>query len=147
MINFFKYLVFLLSPFLLECDIKQETAFFDSLFPKLKSYVGVDAQTTIQWIIDGQNHVQSMPCDLRCMERTVYVYGVLGSTKLKSEVSSSLRELFSKFIDLDVGALKQYEVVSPDDMAGMEAIGCHILKEKNQLLRQAYCSPYLPNDM
>lgn len=103
----------------------------------------MDAQQTIQGIIDGFNANGSTSCNLQCQKRGVHVFGVLGFTKLKSQVSGHIRTLASQIIALDVNALKQFDQVSPTDVARtrINAISCKLLRDANQLLRQALRFP------
>lgn len=101
----------------------------------------MDAQQTIQGIIDGFNANGSTSCNLQCQKRGVHVFGVLGFTKLKSQVSGHIRTLASQIIALDVNALKQFDQVPPTDVARMNAISCKLLRDANQLLRQALSLP------
>lgn len=104
--------------------------------------MNADAQRTIQWIINGTKRGELTPCNIQCQKRNTYVFGVSGTKKLKSQVSGKVCALLTKFIAIDERALKQFNEVSPNDAAGLKAIGCNVLKSKNQLLQQFYRSPY-----
>lgn len=119
-----------------ECDISYQEPLFNTLFAKLENYVNADAQQTIQWIIDGKKYAESIPCDLECQKKYTYELGILGTTKLKSQVSGRVRELASNLIALDEEAFKEFNEVSPNDTVRIKTIGCKLLCNKNKLLQK-----------
>lgn len=135
--------MYFLPSICLGCDVEYERDLFKALFGQLQNYVNVDAQQTIQFIISAVNLAESIQnsCNYECQKGIVYVFGVLGFSKLQSQVSGSLCDLFSQFIVLDALAVKQYDQISPYDNAAAIAVGCNLLQNKNQLLRQVLSLP------
>lgn len=123
----------------LVCDLACEESLFNTLFAELKNYVNVNAQETIQNIIDVTKSGESMPCDLQCQKKGV-IFGIREVTILRTQVSGDVRELLSEFIALDQQSLKQFQEVSPCNEDGINAIGCKILFNKNQLMQEFYRS-------
>lgn len=97
--------------------------------------MNAEAQETIQWIVDGTKYGESIPCDLECQKKYTYELGILGTTTLISQVSGSVSELLAQLLAFDEGAYIEFNEVSPNDEAGIKAIGCNLLYNKNQLLQ------------
>lgn len=127
----------------LGCNPDYERQVFKALFGQLQNYVNEDAQETIQFIISGVNLFDSnqFSCNYECQKGVVYVFGILGFSKLQSQVSGNIRDLLSQFISLDALAVKQYDQVSPYIQDEADAVGCNLLRTKSQLLRQVLSLP------
>lgn len=127
----------------LGCNLEYERDSFKALFGQLQNYVNEDARETIQFINGGLDLAESIQyqCNYECQKGIVYVFGILGFSKLQTQVSGNLRELLSQFIALDALAVKQYDQVSPYDINEANAVGCNLFRNKNQLLQQALSLP------
>lgn len=98
--------------------------------------MNADAQKTMQWILKAFKSVQSRPCDLECTKQFLYNVCILGQSKLKTQVSGTVRVLVSKILDLDKEAYTQLNKVCPSDVVEIQNIVCKLLCNKNQRMQE-----------